>query len=207
MNNLPSPTSTERKAMADKLRLLVDYSQSIVVSDALEEAADMLERIPDPVGPVAELEAKVEAWLAIPANQTLLKIAQVAAKEAADQVLIDAHVDPALLKIPMTNFSRYAAPQSAGVSDDDVYTLQCAVENMRLAERTESSDEAKWRIAYKLEQMTKRLAAPVSEAEVIERCAKVAEDYLPRPSTDLVQDGIASAIRALATPIVRDGAK
>jgi hypothetical protein len=49
----------------------------------------------------------------------------------------------------------HAAPK---LSDDETFTLQAAVENLRSAERDDRIIEAAWRIASKLEALAKRAA-------------------------------------------------
>lgn len=43
------------------------------------------------------------------------------------------------------------------ITPDELFTIQCAVENLRSAERDERTVEAAWRIASKLETLAKRL--------------------------------------------------
>lgn len=45
------------------------------------------------------------------------------------------------------------------ITEDDLATLQSAVENMRAPERTPSVIDAAWRIASKLDDMAKRAEA------------------------------------------------
>ncbi len=42
------------------------------------------------------------------------------------------------------------------LSDDEIFTLQAAVENLRSADRNEATVDAAWRIASKLEALAKR---------------------------------------------------
>ncbi len=93
MNNPPSPTSTERKALAERLHWIskdvsgpLNHAQRVM----LTEAADLLEHIPDPVGSVAILNALRKYHPAVEADWPI----------AIDIVAA-------------------AAPQSAGVSEND----------------------------------------------------------------------------------------
>jgi hypothetical protein len=44
------------------------------------------------------------------------------------------------------------------INDDELFTIQCAVENLRSADQNESRIEAAWRIASKLEALAKRIS-------------------------------------------------
>jgi hypothetical protein len=55
------------------------------------------------------------------------------------------------------------------LSEEDIGTLQAAVENLRAPERTESIIAAAWRIAYRLEQLAKRAEAARRENENVAR--------------------------------------
>lgn len=44
------------------------------------------------------------------------------------------------------------------LTNEEIGTIQAAVENLRSANKDEHRVEAAWRIAYKLEQMVKRLS-------------------------------------------------
>lgn len=44
------------------------------------------------------------------------------------------------------------------INDDELFTIQCAVENLRSADQGESRVEAAWRIASKLEALAKRIS-------------------------------------------------
>lgn len=45
------------------------------------------------------------------------------------------------------------------MDDDDLHTLQCAVENMRSADGPPSVINARWRLAFKLEKIARDAAA------------------------------------------------
>jgi hypothetical protein len=46
--------------------------------------------------------------------------------------------------------------RSDRLTDEEIHTLRCAVENMRSPEDTESVIEARFRLAYKVEQIVNR---------------------------------------------------
>lgn len=53
----------------------------------------------------------------------------------------------------------WKAPLEFGdeATDDDLFTIQCAIENLRSPDKDEKRIEASWRIASKLEAMVKRI--------------------------------------------------
>ena len=69
-----------------------------------------------------------------------------------------------------------ATTPADGELEDLIYTMQCAVENMRLAgDLSQSQLDARWRLAYKLQEHAKRLSATPSPGKAPEPVAWLAE--------------------------------